>query len=427
MRPNPRVALLAAVLVLLAVTQFAGICSDARRSHAGRPLLQALVLRDAIGELPLGSATPAVFALARSTTSQPAVFSTVPRPPDTVAQQLRVEALLQQASRRLSQVDENGWLAGVALGSQGHYVEAEGQLARAELRLSADPFVSLAMGNVLDEMGRRSSAVETWQMAGLVPAISSQLSRAGTELISRNAQRQAEAVLLLATQLDPASAAAYNILGGFYWGQDSARAAEMYRAALQAGELDPFLDALARGKLALLEGRHLDAVDALVDAQRLQPRHPEANSLLGNALYEAGHTQEAIDSLTEAAALDESSPWPLMKLGQIYLERGEFDRAAEAAADAVGRRPDLVPAFDLLGQAYRGAGRPQDAAAAWQQAVALEPNQVAHRLRYADALLEAGQLDLARAAYEGALELDPFNARAAGQLERLAEQDESAP
>lgn len=430
------IALLLVLLLLLVALAGDPLVNRARVAYGGKPLLRALLERARIGALPLGPDTPPAWALARA--SDPAhepdaaagdrpgsdpgqSVGPGPRAPDTAARELAVERNLRQAAARLRPAAGADRLLGVALGSQGSYLEAENALTVGELAHPQDPFVRLAMGNVLDAQGLREAALATWKDADLPRALSLQLYREGARLANESRRAEAEALLLLATQVDPGFADPYHALGGFYWGVDSEKSAANYQASLDKGGLEPFFEWFARGKLALLDNRYRDAVEALEEAVRLRPEHPEATLLLGTALHGVGRPQEALGYLEEAARLSPNSPWPLTKEGEIYLERAAYPEAIAALAAAIERRPDVDVAFDLLGQAYIGSGQPVQAAAAWRQAVSLQPQQVTYHLRLGDALRLAGDEDGARAAYRQALQLDPANAYAADQLRRLGQ------
>ena len=166
-------------------------------------------------------------------------------------------AWINQASSQLNAVAGAERLSGIALGTLGRYHAAEQTLRSASQ--VADPFVSLALGNVLDEQGQRAAAQETWRPLGEDRALSFQLYRQGAAMTSRNRREQAEKMLVLASEIDPSNANALHALGGYYWGTDQAKAAEMYRQALAAGGLTPFLEQIATGRVAFVEGRLEDA------------------------------------------------------------------------------------------------------------------------------------------------------------------------
>lgn len=406
-------------LLLLVVTALPVGVHAARVTAGGKPLLEALLLRSRIGDLPLGPSTPPIWALARSAAGAPT--PSVPRPPDTVAKQLAVERLLRRAAAALGRAGSSERLTGIALGMQGQYAQAQAALAQALTTHPNDQFARLAAGNVLDALGQRQAALDVWSDGDLRRAIAFQLHRQGSQLAKRGARSQAEQVLRLASEIDPTFADPYYTLAGFYWGQDNQQAAAMLQAALAAGGLQPYFAHLAEAKLALLDSRPADAVAPLQAASQLRPEEAEPIQLLGSALRRLGNFDEAIRFLTDAAQRNPKSPWPLIQLGQLYLQLGDTDRAAESLTQAINRRADLPLAFDLLAQTYLAAGRPAQAASVWGQAVKLAPDSADYQVKLGDAWLQAGRPVEAAAAYRAALGLDPENVAARRQLRALGE------
>ena len=373
------ILLLAALVVLVAGSYRPVALDDARILLSGQPLLSAIVQRAEVGPLPLGPGTPPMVALARA--APPAAAG-----PGRASAQVAIEDALRQASTRLSakpRANEAGYrrLAGIALGAQGLYVEAENELKQALAVDAADPFARLALGNVLDEQGFRPEAIATWQQANAIRPLSWQLYREGVRQASEGARGRAERMLLLATQIDPSYADPYHALGGFYWGHDDAKSAEMYRASLAAGGLEPFFQHLARGKLALLDNRLDEAVAELEQALLLRPDHSETSQLLGATLRRAGRTAEAIELLGRAAESAPAAYWPLLQLGQIYLDQNNPAQAINSLIKAIERRADQPLAFALLAQAYVAEDQLEQAVAAWQQAIILDPKNAAYQAR----------------------------------------------
>lgn len=399
------ILLLLAVAALVAVTQVAGLVQDARVARAGKLLRTALVMRNKAGDLPFGAGTPGVYALGRASGLE------------GQAPKGAAGSMINLASDQLSALPGAERLAGIALGTAGRYNAAEETLAAASP--AADPFAALALGNVLDEQGKRGAALGVWQPFEEDRALSLQLYRRGTAMTSRNQRDQAEPVLLLAAEIDPGNASALHALGGYYWSTDQAKAAEMYRQALQAGGLAPFFEQIAIARIAFVEGRLEDAATALEAAISIQPDHAEANQLLGTVLNRLGRLPEAVVALQRAADSSPTSFWPWIELGKIYLETGDYPEAIDVLTTAANRRTDQPQAFALLAQALAGDGQLQRSALAWQQAITLAPNNVTYRNQLGDLLQEAGRRDEAIAAYRETLKLAPDNRHAREELERL--------
>jgi superkiller protein 3 len=395
-------ALLAAsvlVIVLLALTQAANVAGRVRLAQAGRPLAEALLLRQRTGDLPGGPGTPGIYALAREA-GEGAGPAAVRR--------VEIDRGLRAAAAGLAGVPGGRRLEGIALGSLGQTASA-GEALQEAAAPGNDPFAILALGNVLDADGRLDDARALWQPLRAERAMSLQLYRAGTALANQGQRDQAEALLLRAVEIDPTYANVYHALGGFYWGPDRAKSLAMYQAALAAGGLEPFFERFAAGRVAFIEGRLEDAAAALQEAVALQPDHSDAVVLLGTTLSRLGRLEEAIRFLEDAAQRSPRAFWPLVELGRIYIDLGEYEQAIATLTTAAGRRADVAQTFELLAEAYQGAGQPQQAINAWQQAVSVSPNNAALHVRLGDALAGAGREDEAIAAYRKALAINPNN------------------
>lgn len=417
-------SILVLLLVLLAVVVMPGLWREMQLAYGGQSLLHALLLRVSIDDLPLGRGTPPLWALARSAVGAPLLAS---RPPDAVVTELKIEQALERAADRLTQVDGRPRLAGIAAGSRGAYRQAADLLAQARRAQPSDIFADLAAGNVLDAQGDRAAALTAWQDAGAVRGIAMQLHRLGAQLARQGARPLAEATLTLATAIDPSFADPFYTLGGFYWGQDDAKAAAMLRTALSTGGLATYFQLMAEAKLALLEDRPADAIGPLEQAAQLRPDDPESSEFLGSALRHLGRTDEAIAFFARAAHLNPDTPWPLLQLGQVYLKLKDYDRAIAALTQGIARRADLPPAFELLARAYKGANQPQQEAAAWRQAATLSPNNATYLVNLGDALRQAGEQAEAAEAYRAALGLRPGDAAIEQRLRALENDSGGAP
>lgn len=405
--------LLAASLLALAVlvaTQASNARHAARLAEGSKTVRAALLLRQDMGDLPLGPGAPGIYALARAA-GEGAGAAAVRR--------VEVDQGLRRAVQTLAEVPDGERLTGIALGGLGQYAAAQAAL---EAAAPGDPFATLALGNVLDEQGQFEAARSRWQPFDLPRALSLQLYRAGVAQASQGRRDQAESLLLRAIAIDPSNGNAFHALGGFYWGQERDKSLAMYQAALASGTLEPFFERFASGRVAFMEGRLEDAAAALEEAVRLQPDHSDAVVLLGTTLSRLGRLPEAIAYLEDAAQRSPRAFWPLVELGRIYLDLGDYDEAIAALTTAAGRRADVGRTFELLAEAYERAGQPQQAINAWQQAVTVSPDNSTYYTRLGDTLREDGQIDAAIAAYRQALQINPKNSAARDELLFLGEE-----
>jgi tetratricopeptide (TPR) repeat protein len=104
-------------------------------------------------------------------------------------------------------------------------------------------------------------------------------------------------------------------------------------------------------------------VQAAVDADE---ESAAAQLALGRALYERGKEKDALEALAEANALDPSSYPAALVLGQALAATRQFPPARQALAHAVALAPKAAePHFELARLSLDGDG---DAQAALQEA-----------------------------------------------------------
>ncbi|MEA3337021.1 MAG: tetratricopeptide repeat protein [Chloroflexota bacterium] len=378
-------------------------------ARAGRELRGALLGRAGAGDLPLGADTPGIWTLARGYDME------TPGSSSTAVRRAVEEQRLQRAAALLKKLPAPSWLEGVALASAGQYEEAEVALSAVLASDPEDPFALLALGNLLDEKGRQENAHAIWKRANLDQAVSQQLHRIGSSLDSS----EGEAMLLLATEIDPRNSNAYHALAGRYWHSDRQKAVELYEKSLANDLLAPFYRYLAEGRLALDQERWQEATGAFENAVAIRPKRADVRQHLATSLRKLGRNQEAITQLKQAAQLAETNPWPLVHLGEIYVEERAFDEAIAALAAASQRQNDLAIAFVLLGRAYRANEQLNPSVEAWERAVELAPENPGYHLRLAEVLAATGETERAILAVQEALRLNPNNAHALRLLESL--------
>ncbi len=114
------------------------------------------------------------------------------------------------------------------------------------------------------------------------------------------------------------------------------------------GRLAPYSTrGMARlGLLALLQGRHVEAISLLTRARGA----PSA--------AEPASTIDPRDALSAAVDLVEDDPGTLSLLGQVLLEQGHPLEAVKALRRAVALAPGTTAAHTILVQAYRKTGQP---------------------------------------------------------------------
>jgi len=161
------------------------------------------------------------------------------------------------------------------------------------------------------------------------------------------------------------------------------------------------------GLLAYRSGRLDRAVDLLIQATQSDPTHPTYWFNLGVVLQKQGKWSEAITAYRRALLQNPSYPEAHSNLGNVLMEQGNPAEAEASYREALRIRPEYVEAQNNLGVALKDQGRLPDAELAYRRALALAPNHVEAHGNLGAVLLEEGRVDEAAASLEQALSLKP--------------------
>ena len=189
-----------------------------------------------------------------------------------------------------------------------------------------------------------------------------------------------------AIELDPR-----NILYHYQRGQLLAILGEEKRAEADfnaISEIDAKDPRAARGHaLALFNGRNYkDAVTALDEAERKDPKNAWTFFLRGRAQWNLGRLQEAANDLEKSVELDQSSkqrdPRYLLFRGLLRASRQLFDDAKKDFGEALKINPRYAEALVARGNLLAKQGKIEDAVADFDKAIASEPlNAAAYEAR----------------------------------------------
>lgn len=150
--------------------------------------------------------------------------------------------------------------------------------------------------------------------------------------------------------------------------------AERLCAAILEYRRDDF-DALhLAGFIRLQRGRHLEAIDLLTRAVKVNAHSVDAVSNLGLAFHGAGRLEEAIAHYRSALVLAPRHPEILYNLGNAHLAQGRIDDALKSYDEVLSLNPSHVGAHVNRGNTLLRFNRPADALASYDRALALMPS-----------------------------------------------------
>ncbi|HMK78678.1 MAG TPA: tetratricopeptide repeat protein [Xanthobacteraceae bacterium] len=148
----------------------------------------------------------------------------------------------------------------------------------------------------------------------------------------------------------------------------------------------------------------------------VEPKHADAQHLIGVLAHQAGRNDAAIDLIGKALALNERVPEFHYNIGLAYGALGRFEEAAAHNRRAVALRPDYAEAHLNLGNALNAQGEHAAAIESYRRALALRPGLPEPHFNLANALDAVGESDEAIAHYRAALALRPDYADAHNNL-----------
>ncbi|NOZ38105.1 MAG: tetratricopeptide repeat protein [Gammaproteobacteria bacterium] len=145
----------------------------------------------------------------------------------------------------------------------------------------------------------------------------------------------------------------------------------------------------------------------------LQPDHPRALSLLGNAQASQGQHKAAIANYEKALALKPGDIAILNNLGNALYITNRLDEAAETLIQVVRRQPDYADAHNNLGNIYKALNKNNEAIHHFQQALTLKPDLFETLLNLGNILSDRiGHPEAAENYFRKALALKPDDIQA---------------
>ena len=127
------------------------------------------------------------------------------------------------------------------------------------------------------------------------------------------------------------------------------------------------------GLACLNAGNSEGAIDAFLQATRLEPDWARAHHNLGFAYDQAGRYGEAVAAYKVAILLDPDEPETRNNLGSVYVKLDRYEEAVTEFRSAIDLQPDHAEAHLNLGLAYLLLHRLDDARDTHRALAALNP------------------------------------------------------
>jgi predicted O-linked N-acetylglucosamine transferase (SPINDLY family) len=265
-------------------------------------------------------------------------------------------------------------LVGIIFAQTRRSEEAAQLLGLAAARLPNDPSVHNNYGNVLRDLGRRVSALTSYERAlALKPDyVEAHYNRA---VVLQDLRRFEDAIAGYDRTLafKPPHASAHNNRG----------------AALQ--EL----------------GRCEAAVASYDQAIVVKPDYAAAHNNRGTALAKLQRFEQALASYERALTIQPNFADAHNNRGAALRELNRLEEAAASFERAVTARPDHAEAHNNLGVTSRELDRPEAALASYERAIAIRPDYAEAHNNRGVALRDLRRLTEALASFGQALDLNP--------------------
>ena len=160
------------------------------------------------------------------------------------------------------------------------------------------------------------------------------------------------------------------------------------------------------------QGRNAEAIEHLLAAERLNPRHPGVIYNLGNAFQSQGDLGEAIRHYQRVLALDPNHPKTHNNLAIALQSQGNIEQAIEHFRAQVELSPSSARARYNLATVLVSDGDHDEAARHLRKALEIDSQLKAAKYALADLLRNQGQFDNSHQFYAELLRENPNDAPA---------------
>ncbi len=166
------------------------------------------------------------------------------------------------------------------------------------------------------------------------------------------------------------------------------------------------------GAIAHQRGEHAQAVSMILTALEWSPKSLEFYSNLGEAYRALGLFDEAILACKRALEANPNQAELLNNLGNALCDRARYDEAIPCYRRALQLKPELIPVQVHLANALKGAGQLGEAIALLRKVVQLRPDYVDALTSLGHALRDQGQHAEAMERFQQVIQRKPSSAEA---------------
>ena len=272
---------------------------------------------------------------------------------------------------------EGAYLAGRIFSLSDQNPKAQGYLEKAVQLNSSAVEAQALLADVYARQRNYDASVSAYQrVVGLDPNRTSAYLGMGGIYIRMQRWNDAAAALEKAIALDGTQKEALFQLGTAYEEQrDFAKAADAYDRFLKLQPENAWMGYLRLGACRMELQQYPQAVVALQEAQKAQPRDLKVNYSLAQAYRMAQQYDQAeavLQGLAEINPVDASTYYS--DIVKMYDEAGLNDRAIGAARKVIELNPDSEMAVYNLAIMFQKLERYEEAITAFQQALAIKPD-----------------------------------------------------
>lgn len=150
-----------------------------------------------------------------------------------------------------------------------------------------------------------------------------------------------------------------------------------------------------------------NSLQAFQELAHLQPRDPNHQMDLVEAMLSLGHTEQALEKLNSVIIHHPDNSAAHGKLGQIYQKQGEISQALVSYARALKNQPYNPIILEKFGAILRTQGNQDGALVCFKSAVEASPNSAELQHAYGITLLNQERLAAAENAFRSALKIHP--------------------